>query len=290
MTKVAAFLPALGLTGGAALAAGAALTGVGMLGQRAAMNKVRNEQEAINNQWIAFQNQKKAQAEASDAARREDNYGRLDEFLSGADQQSREQVIDEEAARLTEGATASMPDPEAPVGDDLIKGATFGSQVFKDYAGDAIAKATREARDLLAARSKVAAYGGSFGGMGTTRNEAMGDAASRIGFNNEMRGIDAGTLARWQSVQPEILQYQDTGLADLLTGLGGNMMGQGFFSMGGGAVPAGAPTTATTGSAWTPTAPVVGTRGVTPGLTFGPTIAPMPVTGSPRLRFGLGGY
>ena len=221
MSKVAALGPFL-----AANAVPLALTAAGVIGEGMAQRKTQREQDDINRQWLEMQERKKATFEESNADRIAANQQSLAEYLSGADETSRMDVVADEEARLFDRGTENIPlVPDSLAGDELIAGAKFGSKNFKDFAGKKLAEATQEARDRIKALAKTNAYGGSFGGLALDRGLAGRTASQDIGFENEMGMVDLGTLNRWQTVEPERLEYESTGLGSLLTTLGGNMMG-----------------------------------------------------------------
>lgn len=229
MTKLAAVL-------GPSMLQGLGIAAIGKLGESAAQRNVYGKQKRINADWIDFQRGKQEAADVTDAAYRDKSYADLGRAMSGAAAPAREAGIAAEADRLTRAMTGAAVTPE----EAIVSGAQFGSSEFRDVVGRKVAEATARARDQIAALAKSSAYGSTTGGMATTRGLALSEGARGIGMTNENRLTDLGTLQRWQSVQPEVLQYQSTGLGDLMmqAGYGTISSGQPLFggAAGGGAM------------------------------------------------------
>lgn len=280
MSKIAALAASLGVAP-AVLGGGLAL--LGSLGSAAAQRRVADEQEAINNQWVAFQQRKQAEADLEDARLRDNSYESLADYLDKAGGEARTENINTETDRLTDLAAERAQATLGATSDALFAGdgANTGSAQFKRTVGKDLQEALGEARDRVRALMRTSAYGGSYGGMGITQGEAYNNAAEGIGFNNELRGIKGNTLNRFQQIEPERLQYQSTGFGELLTGIGGSLLGTGDF--GGGGAAAGFTPTYSGYMAPTPSAPATATVNPAPK-------APAPINGKgPRLRFGLSG-
>lgn len=217
---------------------GAALTGLGLLGSRSAARKAQRQQDAAIADWIAYQDEAKDWFEPRADANREANYVALNDLLSGATLEARNQLIGDETDRLY----GLMTQPE------------YTGAGTTPFEARKLAEATQQAREMIRANAKTRSYGNSFGGMSTVRDRAMREGASDIGFNNEMTLGDMSVLQKKQSVQPVMYQYNSTGLGDLMTSFGANMLGQGLagtFSGGGSTGPI-------SQSAWTGSSAPVG--------------------------------
>lgn len=207
MTKIAALGPAL--IGSLALGAGASV--LSSMGQRAHTKR----QNAANASWLDFQNRQKARFQGMEETNRVKAQEAAGENLRLNSQDSREGIIDEEAARLEESYGAGLPDVAR---DTLASSQDPGrSEVFDTAMARSLAKATEEARSRIKSLAKSSAYGGGTQfGMGQTLNDAYGDAATEIGFTNDQRRGDVNTLQRYQTIQPEVLEYKESPLVPLL--------------------------------------------------------------------------
>lgn len=207
MTKLAALTPALLTSVGLGLGA-AAISG---MGQRAHQKR----QTAANNAWLDYQNRQKARFQGMEETNRTKAQEAANESLRLNTQDSREGIIDAEAARLEENYGAGLPD----IAQDTLGSAQDPgrSEVFDTAMARSLAKATEEARSRIKSLAKSSAYGGGTQfGMGQTLGDAYGDAATEIGFTNDQRRGDVNTLQRYQTVQPEILEYRESPLVPLL--------------------------------------------------------------------------
>ena len=235
MTKVAALLPLL--AGGTGMAIGAGLLGGGTLLDMYGQKKHQKRQDLANQQWLDYQKKKTQQFDLREKENRERAQMALDENLAGSTQDARENVIDNESTRLADEFTAGLPD----IAGELTAGAQAPgtSKVFDDAFASSLSDATSSARRRLQALAKATAYGGgSMGGMGMTDALRGQDAATDIGGINTNRRGDIGTLGRYQSVSPEILEYEQSPIVPIsqiagqfLLGGGGNALG-GMFGPG----------------------------------------------------------
>lgn len=207
MSKIAAISPML--LGSLALGAGASLL------QSSGLRATQRRNDVAKAAWLDYQNRNKARLDASETANREKAQTAAGESLRMQSQESREGVIDAEAARLEENYGAGLPDIAR---DTLASSQEAGrSEVFDTEMARSLAKATAEARDRIKALAKSSAYGGGTQfGMGQTLNDAYGDAATEIGFTNDQRRGDIGILARHQTVQPEIFEYNPSPMVSLM--------------------------------------------------------------------------
>ena len=248
---------------------GAAAAGAGMLGGNASRKRAQRKQDEAIDGWLDYQRDATDVAQASTDANRDANYGALGDVLAGATREARDAVINRETNRLYGAALApnEVVDPGYSSGD------------YKSFAARKLAEATREARKMVRAQAKTRAYGDSYGGMGTTRREAIQTGANEIGFNNEMTGIDLGVLAAKQRVQPEMFQHQSTGLGELLTSVGSGFVGQGLAGVDlGGLFGAG-------GAPATPPRPMPNPRGPWPSAPG--TVVSAPASAAPA-TYGIG--
>ena len=225
MTKVAA----LPLIIGAGLAAGGTL--LDARGRR----QHQRRQDAATQNWLDYQDRKTKQFNQQEEANRELAQIALNKNLEGSTQDAREDVINTEANRLEGEFTEGLPD----LAGELTAGAQAPgtSQVFDEAMAAGLAETTKSVRERLAALAKATAYGGgSMGGMGVYDALRGQSAANEIvGINNNRRG-DTNTLRRYQSVQPEILQYRQSPVVPLakaagnilLSGAGADMFGPGM--------------------------------------------------------------
>jgi len=184
MTKVAALAPQLI----ASLAMTAAATGIDAYGRR----QVRKDQDAANTAWLDYQRRNKARFE-------------------GLDESSRA-----EADRL-EGIYGAN-ELDALAQDTLLSGQDPGrSDVFDTAMAKSLADATAEARKRIQGLAKASAYGGGTQfGQGQVLGEAFQDAGTSIGFTNNERRGNTGTLQRYQTVQPEVFEYEQSPLVPIL--------------------------------------------------------------------------
>lgn len=261
MAKVAAIAPVLaGISAPAALGIGAALTGGSALLSRYGQNQHIKRQNEANDRWLAYQRDKTNRFEAKDRENRLKAEAALAENLDNSDGASRAATIAAEEERLADEFTKNIPTTA-----DEIRGSgqeTGISQVFDEELARSVGNATKEAKDRMKALATATAYGsGSMGSMGMTdmlRN--IGTSNTLSGINNNRRG-DIGILQRYQTVEPEFLEYKESPLVPIMNAAGSFFLGggpQNLASMlgGGGAasstVSASTPSTATgAGSALT---------------------------------------
>lgn len=220
---------------------GGIMAGVGLIGGIGARNKAARTQDAAIQKWYDYQNKAKAAADTAIDANRETNYGTLTGLYPGATLEGRQDVINTEADRLYQGSLA----------EDFTGPGTTSFEARK------LAEATQEARDMIRAQAFTRAHGNSFGGMTSRRNLDMGAAARDIGRTNENSMLDLGVLAKKQAVQPVMYQYNSTGLGEMLTGFGANMLGGSLAGMIGGNPPP-------VMSAWTPNSGGIGLGAMPP--------------------------
>lgn len=245
MTKVAALAPTLL----ASLGMAAAATAIDAYGQR----QVRKDQERANAAWLDYQRRNKARFEGMEESERANAEAAFRENLAMQDQGSREGIIDTEATRLEDIYGGGLDDLSRDV---LASGQDPGrSEVFDTAMASSLAEATAEARKRMQGLAKASAYGGGTQfGQGQVLGGALQEAGTDIGFANTNRMGNTGTLQRYQTVQPEMFEYKQSPLVPLLQAgsmIVGGMDPTKFGAMFGTPIPAGAPTTALTGSAWT---------------------------------------
>ena len=267
MAKVAAIAPVLaGISAPAALGIGAALTAGSSLLSAHGQRQHAKRQEAANNQWLAYQNNKNRQFETREDANRKQAQAELDANLANADGESREEVIANESDRLAEDFSSNLPEVA-----DAIRGSgqdSGTSQVFDDALARSVGNATKEAKERMKAMATTMAYGsGSMGGMGMTDMLRNVDTSNTLSGINDQRRGDIGILQRYQQVQPEVLEYQQSPLVPIMNAAGSFFLGGGAQNLGkilGGAAGPGM----TTGTGLT-----VGTPNLlpptSPGMTFG---------------------
>lgn len=198
-------VPALGLSG--ASVASIALSAINAIGTYSAQQAAVAQQEASNAEWMEWQRMLQEDAKQKDADLRTDNYDRLRDYVDEGTEDARREVVDEESDRLGAYLTGEAGAPDERV-DALNDNTTrYGTDEYNTYAGGAIADATKEARDQLQALARTAAYGGSYGGLATTRAEQGMDAQNAMDLTNSMRESNKRILEKYQQVQPITYQY-----------------------------------------------------------------------------------
>lgn len=300
MAKIAPLAAAIGVSVPTLVGVGLSLAG--SVGSTMAQNRAIREQDAANQQWMDYQRKQTERATARDDELRSRNEASLGRYLDQADETSRLENIDAETERLTGLYDAGLEESVAvgPSGDAVMSDAGgFGSREFRDAVGGEVSRALADARERMSALARASAYGGSYGGMGTTQSEALADAGSSMALVNEMRGRNAQTLGRYQEVQPEQLQFQSSGLGELMSGIGGSLAGAGLGAdldgiLGGGMPGAASASTAspTAGAGPRVTRPSLsfapGTGQTPPGLSFSGVSPVRPtLSKTPRLSYGL---
>jgi hypothetical protein len=174
------------------------------------MRQTQKRNDEAARQWLDYQNRQKGIFEGKETAARDAAKVASDENLRMQGQESREAVIDAEAARLEEQYGAGLP---AAARDAVASSQEAGQdEVFDSEMAKSLAKATEDARSRIKALAKSSAYGGGTQfGMGQTLDQTYGDAATDIGFLNDRRRGDQNTLLRHQQVQPEVFTYEKPG-------------------------------------------------------------------------------
>jgi hypothetical protein len=207
VSKLAALGPAFWTS--LALGAGASLA------TTAGLNATQRANDRAKSEWLNYQNRNKARLEGNETRGREAAQTAMQENLRMQGQDAREGVIDAETSRLEEMYGGGLPD----VARDTLASSQNpgGNEVFDTAMAKGLAKATSDARDRIKALAKSSAYGGGTQfGMGQTLNDSYGEAATDIGFLNDQRRGDIGTLLRHQQVQPEIFEYNKPAFVSLM--------------------------------------------------------------------------
>lgn len=206
MTKIA-LTPAL--LGSLALSVGA--SAINMAGQK----KMQRQQEDANRTWLRFQDNKKRQHQATEDEERAKAKMALEGTLEQQTGEAMDQTIDTETDRLSEAFTENLPN----IADEVVAGAQAPGrdQVFDDAMAGSIAKATKDARERLAALARATAYGGgSMGGLGQSIADANSNASMDIGTANLFRNSNTENLQRWQTVSPEVFEFKQSPLVPLM--------------------------------------------------------------------------
>lgn len=207
MSKIALLGPQL-LT---SLALAGASTAIDAYGR----NRVRRDQDRANAAWLDYQRRNKARFELMDEAERAKAQTAFMENLDAQGQESRERIIDTEASRLEDLYGEGLDD----LSQDVLAGAQDPgrSEVFDTAMAKSLADATAEARKRMQGLARASAYGGGTQfGQGQVLGEALQDAGTDIGFANINRSGNTGILQRYQSVQPEMFEYEQSPLVPLL--------------------------------------------------------------------------
>ena len=231
MTKVAALAPALmAMSPAMAAGIGLAATGVGTALQYRDQRQHQKRQDAANNSWINFQNQKSAEFDAQDDRNRQLAQAELSRNLDQSGGDTRMETINAETDRLTEDYTAGMPDISQ---EALTAGGPDKSEIFDTALSNSVGNATAEARKRIQAMAKATAYGGgSMGSMGMNDMLRNQGTANAVGGINDGRMGDINTLRRYQSIQPEMLRFDQGAAAPILNAAGQFAMGGGLQGLG----------------------------------------------------------
>lgn len=233
MTKIAALAPTL--LGSLALGAGASL--IDTMGRK----KFTKDQDAANARWLAYQRNKAAEFDTQEAINKSKADAALTKNLGVQDQASREGVIDAEATRLGENYTKGLPEFAQ---DTLSNSQEAGrSEVFDAAMAKKLAETTASSRERIQALARAGAYGGGTQfGQGQTLGDVLSRAGEDIGFANDARGGATRTLQRYQTVQPDVLEYKQSPLVPILSAASSIVGGMdpskftGLFGGGGGAM------------------------------------------------------
>lgn len=232
MAKIAALMP---LLASAALGAGSTLV------ERAGQKKFERDQEAANQRWLKYQRDKSAQFDQRETENKARADAAVNTNLAANTQENRQNVVDTEAARLGENFTAGIPQfARDTLGNAQQPGE---SQVFDEAMAKGLADTTAQARQRIQALAKASAYGGGTQfGQGQTLGDVLGRAGEDVGFANDARSGNTRTLQRYQTVQPEVLEYKQSPMVPLLSAASSIVGGMdpsklsGMFGTGGGAV------------------------------------------------------
>ena len=222
MSKVAAFAPML--ISAALSAAGAAIN---YAGQKSAQSK----NEKSKREWLAYQNRQKRIAQQREDEERNRARGELAKVEEANTRDAREEVIEDETARLTEDWEGSVRPASFTTDEARGTGQEAGrSEVFDASLARELGDATEESRNRIRNLARATSYGsGTLGGMGMTLGDVFDNAATEVGFINDRRRGNTNTLQRYQTVEPEMFEYTGSPLASALS-MGGSLVG----SMGGG--------------------------------------------------------
>jgi hypothetical protein len=203
---------------------------VGMAGmQYAAQQEMAEQQNAANEQWLAYQRQKAQEEEQRQRAARLKAEASRQETLTelGAQKQKQAQVKEEQ--RLTEEITPEGIKKQGPelVGDKLLSGQQSMSDYIKGDMSNKITQAARDARARIAALATVQSYGGSQFGLANRANDLLGKSMQDIRLQADVR---RGSLAAYGAEkQVEPIRYSMSGgggLAGGLSNLGAQIGGQ----------------------------------------------------------------
>jgi hypothetical protein len=219
MTKVAAL--------GAPALLGIGLSVAGSLVNMAAQRSHQKKQDQANRDWMAYQNQKSRQFDKRDAESRRQAQAELNENLDSSGLDARQNVIDEETSRLSDAFGAS-DENIANVTANLVGSGQGGGQskVFDAEMARQLGNASSEAKKRIQAMAHSTAYGGgSMGGMGVTDMVRNMNTGANLGGINDTRRGNIDILRRYQTVEPEILQYRGSPLGSALGAVGGALAG-----------------------------------------------------------------
>lgn len=207
MSKIAALAPQL--------PASLALAGASTMIDAAGRRRVQKDQDAANQTWLDFQRRRKAIAAGEEEAGRAKATTAFSENLDANTQENRENLIDTEAARLEADYASGLPALSQEV---IGSGQDAGrSEVFDTAMARSLAEATAEARKRIQGLARSSAYGGGTQyGQGQVLGDRFRDASEDIGFANDSRRGSAASLQRYQTVEPEMLEYKQSPLVPLL--------------------------------------------------------------------------
>jgi len=238
MAKLAAIGPALAAMGisGTTLA-GIAAMAAGTYMKNRSMKKHQQAQDSANQQWTNFQNTTQNRYEDREDKNITENQDALAANWDNGEGANRQEGIASDSARLNANYTAGIPDVVTGArgtGQEVAKSGAFDSAMATE-----LSKATGEARERIQALSTAQAYGaGSQGGMLLNDATRNADSKNEIGFTNEKRLGDARVLDKYQSIQPQEIEYDESPWAGILSGVGQGLVGYGGAggTIGGGKV------------------------------------------------------
>jgi len=185
---------------------------------------MRQQAEAARQQGvqdIGAEEQKKRQAEEE---------ARLGKYLQGQDQQA---------------AADPSATPVSAADKNLLSGQGAGEPQFQSDLAAKISSASASAAQRIKALATTSSYGGSFGGLDTTNQEALATSGRGIDKENDFRRNSLKVYGIEQDVNPKQISYTPSpiaGISQTLLGLGtqglGSMFGKAVTPIGGAAAAA----------------------------------------------------
>jgi hypothetical protein len=193
--------------------------------QASQMSDLQNAQNTANDQWLAYQTQARNLArQQEEEARGRAEAGRQ-EALAKVTPQAQAQTVTDESKRLNTlyndpGPAAHNPDNPSSM---LLSGEHTGNQTFMDSLTSQVNQATQSARGRISALATAGAYGGSFGGLGNTVNEAFTRGGNVINEAGAERRGDLAAFGVAQAVPPlhYVMSDQTSQLGGIAKALGG---------------------------------------------------------------------
>jgi hypothetical protein len=207
----------------------------------AQQSSVMKQQQAANDQWVAYQRQQAQEEMARDEANRQKaaNAAQATQQQISAPEQKQQQQTEE--TRLT---TQLMPKDlqdaahtgQIP-GDILLSGQQNSAAPVQQAIAGQINDATQAARQRIAALATIQSYGGSQFGLQNTVNQAFQTGNQGIDLSSNFRRGDLSAYGAAKNVEPLHIVATPSpwgGIANALAGVAGKAFGGGGFGGGGG--------------------------------------------------------
>lgn len=199
-----------------------------------AQQEMASQQQAANDQWVAYQRRQSQEFSARDEELRKNAEAARTAALGALTPAKQKQAQENEQARLTQAITpeqlANMAkgDPNAIAGKMLTGQQGAGEAVTSSIQAQ-IAKASEEARQRIAALAAVQSYGGSQYGLTNRANTIFNTAGQDIRLSGDER---TGQLAAYnvaKGVEPiKIVQYGSGSALGGLANAGAQIAGKGL--------------------------------------------------------------
>jgi hypothetical protein len=217
-SAAASALPLLSLVG----SVGAA--GLNYMGQQ----QTQEAEQNANDQWVAYQKQAAATAQAKDAANRAKATAAEQTTLNAVSPQSQEANQQAAAGNLNTAMLAGGPAaPDANVA--VLGGGDPSNTAVTNDMAQRITGAARAAQGRIAALAGMTSYGGGYGDMGQLASSAISTGNEGISLASDFRKGDTATLGVAQQVQP-LAFTQGSNIAGTLASQLANIAGSAYGS------------------------------------------------------------
>lgn len=193
-----------------------------------------NQQNAANDQWVAYQRRQSANFLMQDEARRKEAEAARESSLSELTPDKQKQAQANEQARLINTLTPQQTKDMAEgnkqsLNDRMLTGQQGTAGPVAASIQQQIQQAAQEARQRIAALAAVQSYGGSQFGLTNRANTIFNTAGQDIRAASDARQGDLAAYGVAKAVEPiKIVQYGSGSALGGLSAAGAQMAGSGL--------------------------------------------------------------